>query len=58
MMEFLDSSLLQGLHNESLRITDDQHPKRDETNERDMTINILTKTADNITMSQSKSGQR
>lgn len=58
MLEFLDSSLLQGLHNESFRITDDQVHKREETNERDMTLNILTKTADNINLSQGKSGQR
>lgn len=56
MLEFLDSSLLQGLHNESFRITDDQVPKREETNERDMTLNILTKTADNINLSQGKTG--
>lgn len=56
MLEFLDSSLLQGLHNQSFRITDDQLPKREDSNERDMTLNILTKTVDNINLSQSKSG--
>ena len=52
MMEFLDSSLLQpGLHNESFRIIDDQAPKREKVDERDMTLNILTQTVDKINLS-------
>jgi len=43
MMEFLDSSLINpGFHNESFRINDEPIPKREEVNERDMTLKILT----------------
>ena len=58
MMEFLDTSIVNpGAHNDSFRLNDEL-AKREDGNEKDLTLKILTQTADNINLSQSKSGQR
>ncbi len=58
MMEFLDTSIVNpGTHNDSFRLNDEL-AKREDGNEKDQTLKILTQTADNINLSQSKSGQR
>jgi hypothetical protein len=57
-MEFLDSSIVNAAnHNDSFRMQDDQF-RKDEGTEKDLTLKILTQTADNINMSQSRSGPR
>jgi hypothetical protein len=58
MMEFLDSSIVNpGAHNDSFRLNEEL-AKREDGNEKDLTLKILTQTVDNINLSQSKSGQR
>ncbi len=57
MMEFLDTSIVNPRHNDSFRLNDEL-AKREDGNEKDLTLKILTQTADNINLSQSKSGQR
>ena len=57
MMEFLDTSIVNPGHNDSFRLNDEL-AKREDGNEKDLTLKILTQTADNINLSQSKSGQR
>lgn len=56
MMEFLDTSIINpGVHNESFGLNDEL-AKREEGTEKDLTLKILTRTADNINLSQSKNG--
>jgi hypothetical protein len=56
MMEFLDTSIVNpGVHNESFGLNDEL-AKREEGTEKDLTLKILTRTADNINLSQSKNG--
>lgn len=54
MMEFLDTSIVNP-GNDSFRLNDEL-AKREDGNEKDLTLKILTQTADNINLSQSKSG--
>lgn len=58
MAEFLDSSIVKTALEERSYHLNDEIIKREDGNEKDMTLKILTQTADNINMSQSKSGQR
>ena len=44
-------------HNESFRFNEEFN-KRNDGNEKDLTLKILTQTADNINLSNAKTGQR